>query len=60
LSLIPAKGRLASIARKKYGTRKDERSSARKELFQEIKPLVEDGVLARGSLKRLVLIRCLV
>lgn len=37
---MPAKGHLAKISRKKYGPRKDERATARTELFRQLKPLV--------------------
>ena len=37
---MPAKGRLARFARKKYGPRKDERGDCRESLFKEIKSLI--------------------
>lgn len=37
---MPAKGRLAKMAFKKYGKRKDERSKARKRLFKKMKPYI--------------------
>jgi transposase-like protein len=37
---MPAKGKLVHLARKKYGPRKDERSKAREDLFNEIKDLI--------------------
>lgn len=37
----PANGKLASIAYKKYGKRKDERRAARQALFKEIAPFIE-------------------
>lgn len=40
VSQMPAKGPLASIARKKYGPRKDLRQKGRAELFQRIQPHV--------------------
>jgi transposase-like protein len=40
VSTMPAKGRLAAIARKKYGPRVDGRKQARLELFNEIKDFV--------------------
>lgn len=40
VSRMPARGKIASLARKKYGPRKDERKSARGRLFRKIRPLV--------------------
>jgi hypothetical protein len=40
VSQMPAKGKLARLAIKKYGPRKDERSQGRQRLFAEISPLV--------------------
>jgi hypothetical protein len=46
VSRMPAKGKLASISRKKYGPRKDERAKGRSTLFESIKPLVhKDAVI---------------
>ena len=41
---MPAKGHLASISRKKYGFRKDERPAAAQALFQEIKSCLTSNV----------------
>ena len=38
VSVMPAKGLLAALSRKKYGKRIDERKKNRRELFKEIKP----------------------
>lgn len=46
---MPAKGKIARIALKKYGPRKDDRSQARKELFQQVKPYVVDNVLIKSD-----------
>ena len=40
VSSMPAKGRLAKMAFKKYGPRKDERAKGRHELFKELQELV--------------------
>lgn len=42
VSRMPAKGKLTKISLKKYGPRKDERSSARKRLFRTLQPIVKD------------------
>ncbi len=41
VSRMPAKGKLAAIARKKYGFRRDERPEGRRRLFESIAPLVD-------------------
>ena len=41
VSVMPAKGYLASLSRKKYGPRPDGRKKAREELFEEIRPLID-------------------
>lgn len=46
---MPAKGRLAHIARKKYGPRADHRSQARKKLFQEMQSLVHPLATLRSD-----------
>ena len=46
---MPAKGKLARIARKKYGFRLDERSQKRKILFQEIQHFVNEGALIKSD-----------
>ncbi len=46
VSVMPAKGLLAAISRKRYGKRIDERKKNRRELFKEIKPhLIESAVI---------------
>jgi hypothetical protein len=49
VSQMPAKGRLAKIARKKYGFRKDERPAARAELFSELKSIIEDHATIKSD-----------
>lgn len=46
---MPAKGLLASVARKKYGFRKDERALARRELFSELQSLAEEKALFKSD-----------
>ena len=46
---MPAKGRLAKIARKKYGKRLDERPRKRDELFEELKPLLSETCLIKSD-----------
>lgn len=46
---MPPKGRTAKAAFKKYGPRKEERSKARSELFEELKGLVEPDALIRSD-----------
>ena len=41
---MPAKGLLASVSRKKYGKRKDERRQKTKELFEELKPVLSKRI----------------
>lgn len=41
---MPAKGLLASISRKKYGLRKDDRYQSISELFHELKPCLSESV----------------
>jgi hypothetical protein len=43
VAVMPAKGPLADISRKKYGFRKDERPEAAASLFAEIAPLIRPG-----------------
>lgn len=50
VSKMPAKGKLAKIARKKYGRREDHRARARQELFSELKPIVEVGALIKSDM----------
>jgi len=50
VSKMPAKGLLASISRKKYGPRKDERPKAREELFTELKDLVSEFALFKSDM----------
>ena len=40
VSKMPAKGKIAAFARRKYGSRPDQRKTARARLFKTIKPLV--------------------
>lgn len=42
VSRMPAKGKIAALARKKYGYRKDERAEARERLFQNIKEHISE------------------
>jgi transposase-like protein len=49
VSQMPAKGHLAKISLKKYGFRRDERSKKRRELFRELKPLIEDRALIKSD-----------
>ena len=46
---MPAKGVLASLARKKYGFRKDERGPARRKLLRELKPIVDSRALIKSD-----------
>lgn len=46
---MPAKGLLTKIAQKKYGSRKDKRPQARKELFTELKELVTERVYLKSD-----------
>jgi len=50
VSRMPAKGLLASISRKKYGIRKDERPKAREEIFTELKDLVSEFALFKSDM----------
>lgn len=49
VSRMPAKGRLAKIAFKKYGPRPDERPRGRNALFEQIKPLVKSNALIKSD-----------
>lgn len=49
VSKMPAKGRLAKIAFKKYGKRKDERAKGRKELFSELQDLIDPEALIKSD-----------
>lgn len=49
VSRMPAKGRLAVKALKKYGRRPDERSFGRKRLFSEIKNCIAPGALIKSD-----------
>ena len=42
ISSMPAKGRLARMARRKYGFRRDDRPKGREKLFETLKPLMTD------------------
>ncbi|MBO9666986.1 MAG: hypothetical protein J7501_09250 [Bdellovibrio sp.] len=46
---IPAKGLLAKKSVKKYGKRIDERKKCRRQLFEEIKPLLAEGCIIRSD-----------
>ena len=46
---MPAKGKIAHFARKKYGSRADHRSDARKKLFKEMQSLVHPLALLRSD-----------
>jgi hypothetical protein len=49
VSTMPAKGKLAAIAKKKYGPRHDGRKQARKDLFEELKHYTAPGVLIKSD-----------
>lgn len=49
VSKMPAKGKLAALARKKYGSRSDERAQARHRLFKDLQKLVTDQVLIKSD-----------
>jgi hypothetical protein len=49
VSQMPAKGRLARFAVKKYGPRKDERPSGRRALFEQIQGLVTKSATIRSD-----------
>jgi hypothetical protein len=49
VSKMPAKGHLAKLSLKKYGPRKDERARGRRELFCELKPLIEETCLIKSD-----------
>ena len=49
VSQMPAKGKLASISRKKYGIREDHRPFARAKLFKSIKHLVADDARIKSD-----------
>jgi hypothetical protein len=46
---MPAKGLLSKKALLKYGYRPDERSRARRDLFKELKPIVQRGAIIRSD-----------
>ena len=46
---MPAKGKLAAIAREKYGPREDQRSEARRELLEELKELIASGAKIKSD-----------
>ena len=50
VSSFQAKGKLAKIARKKYGRRKDNRKQKRKELFGEIKDFIEEDAVIESDM----------
>jgi len=49
VSQMAAKGKLAQIARKKYGIREDHRSRGRKELFEKLRPKVHPDALIESD-----------
>jgi hypothetical protein len=49
LASMPAKGLLSKKAVAKYGRRPDERSIARRDLFKELKPVVQPGAIIRSD-----------
>jgi transposase-like protein len=49
VSQMPAKGHTAALSIKKYGRRKDQRPQARRRLFKEIAPLLEDNCLIKSD-----------
>jgi hypothetical protein len=49
VSQMPAKGRLAHIAQKKYGYRADQRASARRSLFNELKAIVDPNAVIKSD-----------
>lgn len=49
VSRMPAKGRLARIAFKKYGRRPDERANGRRELFSELQELIHPEGLIKSD-----------
>lgn len=46
---MPAKGKLARIAFKKYGPRKDERPQARRKLFERMQPLIAETAVIKSD-----------
>lgn len=50
VSQMPAKGKLASVARKRYGVRQDQRAEVRKSLFTEIKPFLTERVEIKSDM----------
>ena len=49
VSIMPAKGHLARLSRKKYGKRPDRRAHARKKLFATLKNLITDDALIESD-----------
>jgi len=49
VSIMPAKGLLANISRKKYGPRRDERPLGRKRLFSHIKDFIDPQALIKSD-----------
>ncbi len=49
VSVMPAKGKLAAISRKKYGKRPDERPKARKKLFEGMKNFIHSQALIQSD-----------
>lgn len=50
VSSMPAKGKLAKIARKKYGLRDDDRAQARKSLFEELRSVLHKEVKIKSDM----------
>ena len=49
VSAMPAKGRLAALAKKKYGPRRDDRALGRAELFDELRDFVIPQVVIKSD-----------
>ena len=49
VAAMSAKGKLAKIAIKKYGPRKDERAEARRKLFERLKPIISETALIQSD-----------
>jgi transposase-like protein len=51
VAIMPAKGKLANISRKKYGKRKDERAETFREVLNEIKPCCLEDLTIKTDMK---------
>jgi hypothetical protein len=49
VAVMPAKGRLAEISRKKYGPRADERGQSIERLLQRVRPRIASGAVLRSD-----------